>query len=568
MQNFSGFLTFRIDSSLPQELRKTLDALLLNFKDAPVEDYISSLTLPPGRLAVDFISENSLHLIKESPSFKICLLDKNQSLFSFGQNIESSHVDAVLDDSLDILQIQKLIEPEIQALIRRQEDSLYLVGAKNIRKFESRARLETSKSLEEGRGLTSENLLAYAQALVDLEKELIHTSDSSRIEKVLKQFVKIHVEKAKFQYFTSADISKIEPSPNLLTLPRFQGEFLALEMSWDDSDYSRLIKKLFFFYTLVNFFSFKQEIQDPFFDDSLWESVLDSIPFPVALLSPFGEVYQHNTLFSKLNLAPTDCLSYKLREKILINDIPYNVFRKEVHHLDETKILFVFFTESFFLKGDNSHTPSGQELGIISSSIAHELNNPIAGIQAALSLLMLGEELNEEAKLTLVEMKNGATRCKQLIETFLGFSRANPKSLTTLELQLSPIMVCYQQAQNLLRFRTVESGIRFSFEFSRHSEFRATVNLSLLTMTFYLIMGELMTLYSHQLLVADKNQIEKVIKGEIIESSQEIQIQLHELNISTLSLSKLIQNLLTIENFVLQVSDYSLRFIYNPPKDA
>nr|MBA2406100.1 hypothetical protein [Bdellovibrionales bacterium] len=279
-------------------------------------------------------------------------------------------------------------------------------------------------------------------------------------------------------------------------------------------------------------------------------------------------VYQHNTLFSNLNLAPTDCLAYKLREKIQVNDIPYNVFRKEVHHLDETKILFVFFTESFFLKGDNNHTPSGQELGIISSSIAHELNNPIAGIQAALSLLMLGEELNEEAKLTLVEMKNGATRCKQLIETFLGFSRANPKSLTTLELQLSPVMLCYQQAQNLLRFRTVESGIRFSFEFSRHSEFRASVNLSLLTMTFYLILGELMTLYSHQLLVADKNQIEKIIKGDIIESSQEIQIQLHELNISSLSFSKLIQNLLTIENFVLQVSDYSLRFIYNPPRDG
>ena len=568
MQNYSGFLTFRIDPSLPQELRKSLDALLLNFKDAPIEHSITGPITSSKRLAVDFISENSLHLIEKSFSFKICLLETNQGLFSFGQNIENSQVDAVLDESVDALLIQKLIEPQVMVLIRRQEESLYIVGGKNIRKFETRARLETAKSLGEGRGLTSENLLAYTQALVDLEKELIHTADAGKIEKVLKHFVKNHVEKAKFQYFTSQDISKIEPSSNFLTLPRFQGEFLALEMSWDDADYSRLIKKLFFFYTLVNFFSFKQEIQDPFFDDSLWESVLDSIPFPVALLSPTGEVYQHNTLFSKLNLAPTDCLYYKLREKILINDIPYNVFRKEVHHLGEIKILFVFFTESFFLKGDNAHTPSGQELGIISSSIAHELNNPIAGIQAALSLLMLSDELNEEARLTLVEMKNGATRCKQLIETFLGFSRANPKSLTTIELQLSPIMVCYQQAQNLLRFRTVESGIRFSFEFSRHSEFRASVNLSLLTMTFYLIFGELMTLYSHQLLVADKNQIEKVIRGEIIESSQEIQIQLSEQNISTLSLSKLIQNLLTIENFVLQVSDYSLRFIYNPPKDA
>jgi hypothetical protein len=311
----------------------------------------------------------------------------------------------------------------------------------------------------------------------------------------------------------------------------------------------------------VNFFQSQHDIEDPFFDETLWESVLDAIPFPVALLSQTGEVHQHNSLFAKLGYPPSKCLRLKLREKILIHEIPYNVYRKNVHHMDEEKILFVFFTESFFLKGDGNLTPSGQELGIISSSIAHELNNPIAGIQAALSLLLLDESLNHEAFQTLQEMKNGALRCKQLIETFLGFSRANPSNQFVSS--LSTIDICYQQAQNLLRFRTVESGIRFSFESIKHADFRAQVNPSLLTMTFYLILGELMTLYSHQLLVANKNQIEKVIKGELIESSQEIQIQLHELNISTLGLSKLIQNLLNIENFVLQVSDYSLRFIYS-----
>jgi hypothetical protein len=568
MHNFSDFLTFRVDPSLPSSLRKLLDGIFSSFKDARIEERIDSKTSSPDRLTVEFISESSLHLIQKTNTFKICLLDKNQGLFSFGQNLEESHVDAVLDESIDVMQIHRLIEPEVLELIKLQEDLLYVVGNKNIRKFETRAKQETTKFLQSANSLTSENLLNYAQALVDLEKELIHTTDSVRVKKVLKSFVKNHIEKAKFSFHTSNDLSKIVASPNLLTLPRFKGEFLAVDLNWDDADYFRLIKKLFFIYTLVNFFSFKQVVQDPFFDDSLWESVLDSIPFPVALFSYTGEVYQHNSLFSKLSLTPTDCLGYKLREKILINDIPYNVFRKDVHHLDETKILFVFFTESFFLKGDGNLTPSGQELGIISSSIAHELNNPIAGIQAALSLLMLGDDLNEEARITLAEMKNGATRCKQLIETFLGFSRANPRSLSTLELKLSPIELCYQQAQNLLRFRTVESGIRFSFEYSQHSESRATVNLSLLTMTFYLIFGELMTLYSHQLLVADKNQIEKVIRGEIIESSQEIQIQLHELNISSLSISKLIHNLLTIENFILQISDYSLRFIYNPPKDA
>jgi hypothetical protein len=256
----------------------------------------------------------------------------------------------------------------------------------------------------------------------------------------------------------------------------------------------------------------------------------------------------------------------KVRDKILVNDIPYNVFRKDIYHLGEKKILFVFFTESFFLKGEGNLTPSGQELGIISSSIAHELNNPIAGIQAALTLLLLDEDMDPEARQNLIEMKNGANRCKQLIETFLGFSRANPRENRTAELKMSPIELCYQQAQNLLRFRTVESGIRFNLEYSKHTDFRASVNMSLLTMTFYLILGEVMTLYSHQMLVANKNQIEKSIRGEIIESSQEIQIQLHDLNVSGLLLSKLIQNLLNIENFVLQASEYSLRFIYNPPR--
>lgn len=542
---------------LSPDLRRSIDSILTGLKDAERAD---SLTAPLSlkKLTVDFVSESSLHTLKPGPEFRICVLDSNQGLFSFGQNLDESHVHAVLDDSLDLKQIERLIAPRLQALVKVKEESFVTLGMKNIRKFETRARKITQNAF------TSEDLLNYAQALVDLEKDLIQADDLGKLEKVLKQFTKVNIERSKFQFFSSGELAEVTPSENFLLLPPFKGVFIAIEMNWNDEDHFRLFKRLFFFYTLVNFFRSQQNIEDPFFDEKLWESVLDSIPFPVALLSEKAEVHQHNTLFAKLGFAPSGCLKLKLREKILINDIPYNVYRKDVFHLDEKKILFVFFTESFFLKGDGNLTPSGQELGIISSSIAHELNNPIAGIQAALSLLLLDESLNQEAEQTLTEMKNGAIRCKQLIETFLGFSRANPSKLQIYESTMSPIEICYQQAQNLLRFRTVESGIRFNFESIKHADFKAQVNLSLLTMTFYLILGELMTLYSHQLLVANKNQIEKVIKGEIVESSQEIQIQLHELNISNLGLSKLIQNLLTIENFVLQVSDYSLRFIYNP----
>lgn len=560
MQQYSGLLQFRIDPLLSPDLRKTLDNVLGQLRESEISDSLESKK-SSTRLTVDFVSESSLHTLKEGTEFRICLLDNNQGLFSFGQNINESLANAVLDDSLDMRQLERLISPSLQQLIRSKEEVFITLGLKNIRKFENKVKQVTAKKAEEA--FTSDLLLNYFQTLVDLERDLIQADDLSKLEKVLKQFAKVNIEKSKFQFLSAGNLAELSASDNFLLLPPFKGEFIAMEMNWDEDDVFKLVKRLFFFYTLVNFFKSQHDIEDPFFDESLWEGVLDSIPFPVALLSQNGEVHQHNSLFAKLSFPPSNCLKLKIREKILINDIPYNIYRKEVHHMDQEKILFVFFTESFFLKGDGNLTPSGQELGIISSSIAHELNNPIAGIQAALTLLQLDESLNQEASQTLHEMKNGALRCKQLIETFLGFSRANPKNLPQ-QSSLSAIDICYQQAQNLLRFRTVESGIRFNFESIKHADFRAQVNPSLLTMTFYLILGELMTLYSHQLLVANKNQIEKVIKGEIIESSQEIQIQLHELNISTLSLSKLIQNLLTIENFVLQVSDYSLRFIYNP----
>jgi hypothetical protein len=564
-----NFLTFRFDQTLSQHLRKILDAVIGNYKDAQVLNVNDNTPIDKDNLIIDFISESSLsQTFNILPHIRICLLDKNQGLFSYGQNIEQSNVDAVIDESIDFKQLQTLIGPIINQKNLRREEEFSIVGIKNLRKFENEIKQITQKELSKKFQTSAEDLLSYTQALVNLEKELIHAEDLSRMAKILRQFAKNNFDRAKFNFITDSQLWDVELTANFLLLPRFRGEFIGVEFQWRDDDFFNCIKKLFFFLTIVNFFSSKQNGDDPFSVDKLWESALDGIPFPVVLMSTKGEVYQHNLLFSKLNLAPADCCKLQLREKISINDIPYNVFRKEIHHLDEDKILFVLFTESFFLKGDGHLNPSGQELGIITSSIAHELNNPIAGIQAALTLLMLDEELNDEIRDILLEMKNGATRCKQLVETFLGFSRADPRALLNVEANINAVEICYQQAQNLLRFRTVESGIRFAFTFSRHSEFRASVNLSLLTMTFYLIMGEVMTLYSHHLLISDKNQIDKVIRGDLIESSQEIHVQLHELNISSLSLSKLIQNLLTIENFVLQASDYSLRFIYNPPKDV
>jgi hypothetical protein len=569
LQKFAGLLIFRIDPSLSADTRRELETLLVALRGAELKDFSLSYEEGSGKLVVDLVSESSLQsLQRQSGKVTICVKESNPGLFSFGQELDSPLADGIIDELKDARQLEFLLMPFLHSQIQLLEVNMLQSGMRNLRRLETATRALTVQLGEETKPLNPETLLSYAQQLVDLEKEMFQADELAKVEKIVKHFFKTGIGEGKVSLIPTQELWNIKAGRQVLPLPRFKGDFIALEMNWEEDGYLIFLKKVLFYHSLISSLQSRQDIPDPFYGERLWEGVLDSLPFPVALLSDAGEVYQHNSLFSKLNFPPLDCLELKLKEKVVIGDIPYNVFRKTVHHLDEEKYLFVFFTESFFLKGDGNHTPSGQELGIISSSIAHELNNPIAGIQAALTLLMLDEENSEEARQTLVEMKNGAIRCKQLIETFLGFSRATPRNLPVVDQRLGPVEICFQQAQNLLRFRTVESGIRFSLAFSRHAEFRSEINISLLTMTFYLILGELMTLYSHQLLVSNRNQIEKVIKGDIIESSQEIQIQLHELNISDLALSKLIQNLLKIENFVPQVTDYSLRFIYSPSRDA
>lgn len=560
MFEFSGLMELKLDPKLASNICESFqsefpDAKFLRSEEAWTKDLFH----------IEVVSESSVYELEDKKvHVRLCFLGPaQQGLFSFSQDLENADIDFILDSETTEGGNLTLVLPAFKAWLGEKHFLLQKELQKNLKKFESLVRKKSQEGLKAQNSLSVEDLLEYAGLLVELEKELIHT-DVTRFEKILKQFIKQHLDKTKLSFFYFKNFSQLKLSTSLLPLPSYKGDFIVLDLNWDESNIDRLIKQFFFYITLIRFFNSQMESKDPFFDQTLWEEALDAIPFPVVLMGSSSEIHQHNSLFSKLNFAPTDCLKLSLRQKIVINDIPYNIFRKDIQHLDDVRSLFVFFTESFFLKDEGHLTPTGQELGIISSSIAHELNNPIAGIQAALSFLLLDEELDAEARGVLEEMKNGSTRCKQLVETFLGFSRARPLTVQSLDTTHSMVDLCFEQAQNLLRFRTVESGIRFSLEFSEHARFRPNVNLSLLTMTFYLIMGELMTLYSHQMLVANRHQIEKVIKGEIIESAQEIQIQLHELNISSLTLSKLIQNLLNIENFVLQVSDYSLRFIYNP----
>lgn len=294
-----------------------------------------------------------------------------------------------------------------------------------------------------------------------------------------------------------------------------------------------------------------------------WKKIFAKIPYPMAVISSQGDLLIYNESFAKIGLLPKECLRFKDLESAEIFQNFYKIRRIDFPINLIQVSYFVFYTaekEQIQKTGEklNKKASSVDELGIISSSIAHELNNPLAGILAALSLLSLEDDWSPDALSDLEDMKSGAKRCKELVEIFLGFSKFSPSAHTKISIHDS-----LDQAINLLRFRMIESNLRLEMKYSPTLEkFSHQINASIMSMIFYLICGELMTAYAHHRLVTQANQ--GVLAGEVLEFSNQIVIKLDDEfeYEDKIAQSKLIQHLLIFEKLEINFLKQEIRLIY------
>lgn len=287
---------------------------------------------------------------------------------------------------------------------------------------------------------------------------------------------------------------------------------------------------------------------------NLWHEYLDQLSFPLALISESGDLLKHNIHFAKLNLTTSKCLDYADSSKITLeNGLNFKIIRKPLVRNGQTMWLFVFLSNALSVKMPEKGT-TNQDLGIISSSIAHELNNPLAGIMAAISLLSLDDNWSNEARTDLDEMRRCSERSKILVETFLGFSRATPGKN-----QLAAFNKSLDQAFNLIRFRVVENNIKFTIDRNLSSSEEYEVNTAVFSMIFYLILGELITAYSHHLLI-NSGSAEKMIKGRLWQEKSNIffRIQTEFDFAEQIRGSKLIKHLLELEGYQLTIDDHQM----------
>jgi hypothetical protein len=411
------------------------------------------------------------------------------------------------------------------------------------------------------------------ESLLDLEALLLREESVGNWNTHFKLFVKKHGIAQHMAVLTEKELLRedniFDDSSLIFNLP-VNDLFLILKLKYlgnqDEGQWVELIVTMILRTIQIQ----DQQLIKSDGEIDFWKKIFSKIPYPMAVISNLGDLLIYNESFAKIGILPKECLRFKDQESIEIFQQFYKVRRIEFPiNLSEVSY-FVFYTiESrdaiSSAKEDVSNEPrtdgrkgTVDELGIISSSIAHELNNPLAGILAALSLLSLDDDWSEDALIDLDDMKNGAKRCKELVEIFLGFSKFSP-----ITAQVPSIKDSLDQAINLLRFRMIESNLRLEMKYTKTLEvFSHQINSSVMSMILYLILSELMTAFAHERLIT-QTQL-NVMSGEVFEFSNQIVMKLdYDFEYEEkLAQTKLIQHLLLFEKLEINFLRKEIRLIY------
>ena len=172
---------------------------------------------------------------------------------------------------------------------------------------------------------------------------------------------------------------------------------------------------------------------------SSWEQAFDAIASPICLTSLEGaiirtnkafrlksqmtkeQLQQKNYFFAFFGKEETEKYIAKAVRKVNGKECVFSISKQPV----STNIQLVVLrdiTEQEEMEKTAAQTAKEAELGILSSSIAHELNNPIAGIQLLLQSLQveLAKNSNTELQEDLEEMLSAVQKCANTINELLN----------------------------------------------------------------------------------------------------------------------------------------------------
>lgn len=170
----------------------------------------------------------------------------------------------------------------------------------------------------------------------------------------------------------------------------------------------------------------------------LWERTFDEIADPVAIFDDDKNLVRSNKAFQSRLAGLTNAETFG--DSIHYNGRTFEIRRYPIQGADgeystNVVIHYLDVTLSHQLQKQMIQQEKMAALGHLAGNIAHELNNPLTGIQSMAQILVQRSDLDHQIRGDLQEVEAAALRCQKIIKNLLDFSRgAGEQELTKIEL--------------------------------------------------------------------------------------------------------------------------------------
>lgn len=164
-----------------------------------------------------------------------------------------------------------------------------------------------------------------------------------------------------------------------------------------------------------------------------WQKTFESIQEPLLLVDRDYNVLQSNRTpgtaekkcFQLLFGRTEPCLGCQLGHVFQLHT-NNEIWEVRGQKLDSDRLFAHFYrniTSEIELQKRRAETSRLVEMGTISSSLAHELNNPLAGLLTFAQMLRLDLDDNDPIKSDIVEIENAVLKCRDIIQNMLLYAR-------------------------------------------------------------------------------------------------------------------------------------------------
>lgn len=493
------------------EIYSDPDFLLQNFKTTAENSSVNSIELFIVNLSQFQFFFKSIDYIKNhQPILKIILvLDSNEwtddTLTCLNSDLiidtlmptEANSLERKIYSAIEFIQNKKQLF-QYQELIKENNESLEqakkhlekAIEDKNKTLIESRAKLvETNLRIESFR----RSLIATykASSLKELEQQL----NLSLAETVGTNWVKIIFapEDTKFENDISYQLDF-----SYLRLPFYQGEnqigsifFMRPPKTKFSKEERDLLEKVSEAASLS--YLRIQKLLDSEQFKLQWEATFNAISEPILIVNTNYEILQSNLkeknstsnkCFEVLFKRDQPCENCKFGETFSMKNKKNQIFEVRSQRVPFEGLkqhifanIYTDVTEKLLLENQLMNFARQADLGLVSSSIVHELNNPLAGMMAFAQLLRMELKKDHPIFKDIELIETHLKRCRDIIQNLLNFVRQpDDNKFVTLN-----FLEIFESSLKLVELQARYYGVKFHFSKESFSKIEIEGNLYRLT---------------------------------------------------------------------------------------